>query len=1036
MSPSRSPSLLTVFLDNRHLLVLFIVITLVAGLASLSSLPRLEDPILTNRNPLVLTPFPGATAERVEAIVSEPLERTLREITEIKSIESTSQPGLAVHAIELEDSVTRETNERIFTDIRDKLGEVSARFPEGVGAPFLDDKRNAIAFTLIVSLGWEDGRERNLEILERMAEELGDRLRLLPGTELVRQIGVPEEEIQVWLDAERMADAGFTFDQVAQLMVGADMKAPTGVLRSEAENIQLDIQGAFETLQRIRQIPLRLSPEGGVLRVNDLADVERGASDSISDMAIRDGNRVVLVAARVQPQQRIDRWNEGALQVIRTFEQEAGKGIEVSIVFEQNRYTSSRLKELGNNLLLGAGAVCLVVFFTMGWRAALIIGSALPLTSALTLFLLAASGGQLHQMSIFGMIIALGLLIDNAIVVTDEVRKNLEAGESARNAVAGSIRYLFFPLLSSTLTTMLAFSPITLLPGPAGDFVSSIGSSVILALGSSFVLAMTVIAAVAGIYGHVSSSSRWWSGGMRSSLAGRVMRKGLAWCFRHRLAAIALGLIIPVLGFWSTTQMGDQFFPRTDRNMFEIEVYMPTGTSLDSTRAVTESIEKTIRARPEVRHVHWRLGGSFPTVYYNLIMDTDASPSYAHAIIETDHFDSTSRLVDQLQEELDQTVPEAQILVTKFAQGPPLDGDVEFRLVGPDLKVLQDVGEQIRLLLAEQPGIRHTRVSLPRGEPKLSVIPKEVEARSLGIGLRTLSRQLQSRLDGIQAGTLLEGLTEIPVRLRLRDSQRDSVQDIRNLQILSPQSSEEWIPLSAIARLEYVPTQGEISRKDGRRVNSIKGYARGNVLPIDLTNAVLAQLEASDIVIPEEYDLEVGGESEESAEAIGNLQLYMPLLIVATVAILILSFRSLRLGLLLITVAPLSVGYGLLATWLMGYPMSFNTIIGSLGLMGLAFNSSIVVLAAIRHDPEAAKGNRERIVDCVLGSGRHLLSTTLTTMSSFLPLLLLIGGEFWPPLAVVLFWGVGGSTLLALFFTPILYTFLGFSSPNPIEVPS
>jgi len=1036
MTAARSSSVLTALLDNRHLLVLSIVITLVAGMASLSSLPRLEDPILINRNPLVLTPFPGATAERVEAIVSEPLERALREITEIKSIESTSQPGLAVHAIELEDSVTGETNERIFTDIRDKLAEAAIQFPQGVGAPFLDDKRNAIAFTLIVSVGWEDGAETNLEILERMAEELGDRLRLLPGTELVRQVGVPEEEIQVWLNAERTADAGFTFDQVAQLMIEADMKAPTGVLRSDIQDIQLDIQGAFESLQRIREIPLRLTPEGGVLRVSDLASVERGASDSISDLAIRDGKRVVLVAARVQPQQRIDRWNKEALKVVEQFERETGRGIEVDIVFEQNQYTSTRLAELGNNLLLGAAAVCLVVFLTMGWRAALIIGSALPLTSALTLFLLAASGGQLHQMSIFGMIIALGLLIDNAIVVTDEIRKKLSQGLSPREAVAASVRYLFFPLLSSTLTTMLAFSPITLLPGPAGDFVSSIGSSVILALGSSFVLAMTLIAAIAGIYGQVSSRNAWWRNGLHSARLGRSVRKGLGWSLRHPFLSIPLGLVIPVVGFWSTTQMGDQFFPRTDRNMFEIEVYMPTGTSLDATRSVTTSIEQTLRTHPEVEHVHWRLGGSFPTVYYNLIMDTDASPSYAHAIVQTDHFDSTSRLVDQLQAELDTGFPEAQILVSKFAQGPPLDGDVAFRLVGPELSVLQDLGEQIRLKLAEHPGIMHTRVSLPRGEPKLSVIPKEEEARSMGIGLRSLSRQLQARLDGIQAGTLLEGLTEIPVQLRLLGSERDSVQDIRNLQILSPLAPQEWIPLSAIASLEFVPTQGEISRKDGRRINTIKGYARGDVLPIDITNAVLAELESSDIIIPEEYSLEIGGESEESAEAIGNLQLYLPLLIVATVSILILSFRSLRIGLLLMTVAPLSVGYGLLATWLMGFPMSFNTIIGSLGLMGLAFNSSIVVLAAIRHDPLAAQGDPDRIMDCVLGSGRHLLSTTLTTMSSFLPLLLLIGGEFWPPLAVVLFWGVGGSTLLALFFTPVLYTVIGFSSPKPVNVAS
>lgn len=1009
----------TLFLDNKYLLVLFILITLVAGFSALQSLPRLEDPILTNRNAQILTLFPGATAERVEALITEKIEQELQEIPEIKHLDTTSSSGVSSVAIELEDAVTTENNERIFSEIRDKLADAERQFPAGALAPVFDDKRNAVAFSLILHVAWEDGREEDLGILNRNADLLADRLRQVPGTELVRVYGEVEEEISVNVDPRKTDALGLSFTEIASRLRAADVKAPSGVLRSSQTNLSLQLGGEFDSVQRVQDILLING-----IRLGDVAKVERGVRSPPVEMAYTAGKRGVLVAARVLPNQRVDLWNEQAKAAVATFEDEAGGGLIPQVVFEQNTYTSARLSELAGNLGLGALAVFFVVLVTMGWRASLIVATALPLTSALTLFIVALQGGKLHQMSIFGMIIALGLLIDNAIVVTDEVRKGLANGLPHRQAVSDALHHLFLPLLSSTLTTMLAFMPILLLPGGAGDFVSSIGGSVIIALGSSFVVAMTVVASLAGLFGKTDRGTSWFKQGIKGGVFARGTRRFLTFGLRHPLIGMLVALLLPLAGFVLAGTLGSQFFPRTDRNMFEVAVYLPNETSIGHTRRVSDRVDEVLRNHPEVQEVSWLIGGSFPTVYYNLIMNKDSSAFYSQAIVTTDSFESTNTLIDELQAELDEVVPEAQILVKKFAQGPPVDGDVELRLSGPNVRVLQDLGEDVRRRLAEHPGILHTRVSLPRGEPTVNITADEDQIQMAGLDLTQLATQLQLRTEGILGGFVLEGIEDLPVRIRLDARQRDALNDIENFRFRSPVLPGQWIPLAAVAEVRLEPEVGVISRRDGVRINSIQGYAATGTLPITITNDVMNQLKAEGFSPPAGYTLELGGEAEDQSEALGNLTLYLPILIVATIAILVLSFKNVRIAFILLLVAPLSVGVGLLATWAMSFPLSFNTIIGSLGLMGLAFNSSIVVIAAIRANVKASSGNSDAICNAVTGSGRHLVSTTLTTIASFLPLLLLIGGEFWPPLAIVLAGGVGGSTLLAIFFTPLLYKVL------------
>ncbi len=1018
----KTTSWASAFFRNRHALVLAIVAVLVGGMSSIASLPRLEDPRITNRDPIIITRVPGASAERVETLVTEPLEKALQEIVDIKDIESTSTRGVSLVRVKLKATIDATNNKSVFAEIRDKVEEARQHFPPQAQAPEVDDKRDPAAFTLITAVTWAAAGAPNLNIMNRAAEELATRLRSIPGTELVRLYGAPDEEITVTADPVAIADLGLSAEDLSHTLRSADAKRAAGVLRADQTNVTLEVRGELDSVARIQSIPVISDSQLGIVRIGDIASVERNWRSPASDIAYNNGQRVILVAARMDSQLHIDAWANSAQSLIDAYAIELGSGLQLDPVFEQASYTHNQLTNLVSNLIAGVLVVMAVVMLTMGWRLALVIGIAIPLVVSMVLLGWQFTGNAIQQMSIFGLIIALGLLIDNAIVAADEVARHKQNGLSSLEALERAVHHLAIPLFASTLTTVLAFAPILLLTGSVGEFVGSIGGTVIIALSCSLVVALSVVAALAALFARSpgADGKRWWHTGVRLPMLQRRYRQALEGALRRPLAAIAFALFLPVSGFIAATQLGNQFFPPVDRDMFELKMWLPNNSSIDHTADQALTIEDEVRKFDAVTDVHWRVGGSYPSVFYNLAMSKEFSPYYAHAIIKADSAESARAIIKPMQIALNARFPNAQLVLRQFGQGPPIEADVEYRLYGPSLETLQTLGEQVRLALQSDPDVMHTRTSIPRGEPKLWFSADEDEALLAGLKLTDIASQLESNLEGSIGGTVLENLEQLPVRVRYGADYRASSDDIASMQIVS-KGLDEWTSLQALGTLELRPELGGNTRFNSLRTNRIEGYTVNGALPIDVTRRVLETLEASGFFLPAGYRIEIGGAVEEDREATASLLAYVPLLLTLTVATLVLLFRSATLAGLLGLVGFLSVGPGLLATWAMGFPISFNTILGTLGLVGLAFNNSIVVLAAIRSQAPAREGDASAIVESIAGASRHIFSTTLTTVGGFLPLILFVGGDFWPSLSIVLAGGVFGSTILALVFTPTMY---------------
>ncbi len=1016
------------FYRNPRLLLLTVSLILVAGLSSYVVLPRMEDPLLTERAANINTIFPGADAERVESLVTEKLEEKIREIDEIKEIRSNSRAGVSTIAIELRDDVYEVDS--VWSRIRDKLDDATPQLPAGALDPEFD-QLDVRAYALIVALKWESEGEPSYAVLRRLAEDLEDQLKALGGTEEVDTFGDPNEEIIVEISPERLAALGLTASDVAQQVQSSDAKVAAGQLRSDQGDLLLEVDGELDTLARVESIPIQFGDEGQLVQLSDVADVHKGIADPPQSLAIVDGQRAIALGVLVRSDQRIDRWSAVVDDQLASFADQLPRGVGLSVVFEQNRYVEVRLAGLLVNLLLGGLAVIVVIWLLMGWRNALIVGSALPLAALMVLTGMRFLEIPIHQMSVTGLIIALGLLIDNAIVIVDEVTEKMRGGATAAAAVSKSVQHLAVPLFGSTLTTALAFGPIALMPGPAGEFVGSIAVSVILAIASSFFLAMTVVPAFTAFSqgARVGDSGRtalrsWWRDGFSHPGLTAAYRATLDRVFRRPIVGIALGVTLPVLGFLQARHLPEQFFPPADRDQIQVEFELASQASLAETLATAEQIRARMLAHGSVKQVHWFLGESAPTFYYNVIPRRKNTPRYAQALVQLKDAKDAREVIHQLQHELDTSVPHARVLVRQLEQGPPFDAPVEVRLYGPDLERLRELGDDIRSALAQTPDVIHTRAELSEAVPKLTLAVDEEEALLAGLDHAAIAAQLNATLEGAVGGSILEATEELPVRVRVAGVERSELARIASLDLLpsSAKGTDAYagIPLSALADIDLEPELTAIPRFNGRRMNEVQAFITAGVLPAEVLTQFEERIARSGFELPPGYFFEFGGEAAKRDEAIGNLMASVSVLVVMMVATLVLSFGSFRMAAIIGSVAALSVGLGLGALWLFGFPFGFMAIVGTMGLVGVAINDAIVVLAALREDEDARIGEPTAVREVVVRSTRHIVATSLTTMAGFTPLLL-AGGGFWPPLAVAIAGGVSGATILALYYVPSAY---------------
>ncbi|MEO1551204.1 MAG: efflux RND transporter permease subunit, partial [Pseudomonadota bacterium] len=617
-------------LTFRHprLVALIILVLVSAGLSSFLSLGRQEDPTITNLFATVTTQFPGADPARVEALVTAEIEEELREIAEVAEVTSVSRSGVSVVSIELIETLQDAKIEQVWTEVRDAVEDARATFPAGALAPEVNSE-GISAYSAVIAIAAEH-EGVPISLLDRYAQSLADTLRAIPSTRAVDRFGEPEEEVLVTIDPNQAAALGLTAQDISRRIAAADGKVQSGRLQGAAD-LTITVSGEIEDLARIRQVVLRENAQGATVTVGDIATLTRGPRDPAVEAAFANGQEAVLIGVLAQDNVQIDRWMGFVRDELAATADDVPYGISQTLLFDQSGYTITRLRDVLVNMAIGVGLVVAVLFVTLGVRAALIVSLVLPIVSLATLATMNMIGLPLHQMSVTGLIVALGLLVDAAIVMCDEVRKRLAAGLPREDAAGDAVRRLAAPLLASTVTTALAFTPMILLPGPAGDFVGSIAIAVVLMLIWSFAIALTITPALAAwtLKGQTPDAHR------RPGLMARAFAQSIRLAVHNPLRAIALSLILPVLGFASFPTLTAQFFPGVDRDQFYLEVDMPPGTSLAKTKEVALQMDALLREEDGVKTVYWSIGKSGPAFYYNITGGRSQEPGFAQAMVTT-----------------------------------------------------------------------------------------------------------------------------------------------------------------------------------------------------------------------------------------------------------------------------------------------------------------------------------------------------------------------------------------------------------------
>ncbi len=1020
----------TAGIRKPRLLIMMIALLVVGGLSSWSVLPQMEDPVLTSRAATISTRYPVADAEQVEALVTDRIEKAIREVEEIKEIRSQSRSGASLITIELRDDVTE--SGPIWSRIRGKVEDSIVDLPPGASRPQFDEL-DVRAFAWIGGLAWKSDVQPNYAILGRFAKNLEDRIRNLSGTDDVSKFGLPEEVIVVEIDPSLLANSGLSAADVAASILADDARNATGFLRSKNETLAVEMANQLATVDAIRQLPVKTGSEASqFVVVADVANVDRTIADPPSELGQIDGRPALLVGAMVRNRSRIDDWRSELEVVLEQFRGELPPAIELKTVLDQNIYVQGRLSELLWNLALGSLAVLFVVWLLMGWRNAVMVSTALPLVSLAVLSGMRTLGIPVHQMSVAGLIIALGLLIDNAIVIVDSVSSQLRKGKSRIEAVGETGRILSIPLLASTLTTAFSFAPICLMEGPAGEFVGSMAINVIIAVASSLFISLMIIAPMAAIldrFTNTGSRPKNRNAGLPPGfllpLFKRVLRTAIA-----RPALTTLGCLgLSFAGLFALTTLPDQFFPPAGRDQFNIELELPQNASFAELSRLTEQVSDELLQHPRVTQSTWLIGRSAPTFYYNIVTRRLQAREFAQAIVQLDSKENSVQIIRDVQNSLQEKFPQARLIARQLEQGPPFAAPVELRFFGPDLETLKDLGERARKLLSEIPDVVHTRVELNEAIPTVQIDVSSEDARRIGLRPGEIARQLNSQLEGAASGFVLQDTEQIPVRVRVASEQRGSFQDLRNMDIVLPQSanatvdSDRRVPLSAIAKLKLTPKAAAINRLRSTRMQEIQVYTTAGVLPSKVLADLNRKMELENFLIPPGYKLTYGGEASKRNDAVGNLLASVGVLIAAMVTTLVLSIGSFRGAFLIGMVAFMAIGFGGASLFLFGYAFGFMAIVGIMGLIGIAINDSIVVLTALREDPEACSGDAEGILRVTLHETRHVLATTFTTIAGFCPLIV-AGGGFWPPMAIAIAGGVVGCTLLALVFVPSSFAWI------------
>jgi len=1005
---------------NYPITLALFVLFLVMGVGSFLSMPQREDPKLDIANIIVVAVYPGASPEDIESQVVDPIEASINELDDLKEVVSTIRAGVAITEVEFDFGV--ESDEKL-DDVQRQINNIQEELPEGLYQ--LDVQKittstvNILQLALVSETAGYDDMEKEAERVRKMIEKQD-------GVRKVEVEAFPEQEVRIALDPVQMEQMGISINDVEQAIKSNNANIPGGAVKVANKLFNIKTSGAYEDLSEIRNTVVG-AREGQLIYLKNIADVFFAFED---DRWLARYNGVPAVYINVQQK---DEYN--IFDVVNPIGEKLDNWdlppqMELVSVFDQSEGVSSRVSGFLMNLLQGILLVGVIIFLALGYRSASIVMLAIPLSILIGLFLVEQRGYALQQMSIAGLVVALGLLVDNSIAVIENIERYLAMGYSRVEAAVQGTQQLTAPIISATLTTVFAFVPIVLMPDVTGAFIKALPITVIATLLASLLVALTLTPFLSSRIlkdntGQSSSSGTWLYRQMGRFVAGPY-RTVLQWALDHRLAAISIAGVSLIGAFSLFPLVGVTFFPKAEKPQFRVTVSLPNGSNLEATDRAVRFVEEVLSEREEVRSFAANVGHGNPRIYYNVV-STNYTSSFGEVFVRLKDYDVSTfyPLLDELREELS-SYTGARIDVREFVQGPPSEAPVAIKIYGEDLDKLRKYALQVENIVRQTEGAINVENPLRTNSTDLYFRINRDKAMMLGVPVFAVDNTVRTFVNGASVGTYREtDGDDYPIVMRYAFDEKFKIGDFDRISVQS--ASGRFVPLKHLARIEFEEAPSRIAHLDYDRTASVladlgQGYTLDPVV-----NSIRDELD--EIPWEKGYSYEFKGDLESRNESFGGMGVASVIALVLILGVLILQFKSFLQPLIIFSALPLAMIGSILALLVTGIPFSFTGFIGLTSLIGIAINNSIVLVDFANE--ELAKGGNIREAVTQAGEVRFIpiVLTTMTTILGLLPLTL-AGGSLWAPMGWVIIGGLVSSTFFVLLLVPVFYQLLTRKSKN------
>lgn len=1005
-------------IEKKTITLVFTFILLAGGVTAFINLGRLEDPQYTIKQAVVYTQYPGASAQEVENEVTETLETEIQQLAQLKKVESSSRRGLSVITVEIRDQYAKEALQQIWDELRRKISAAQLELPPGAGPSVVNDDFGDVYGIFFAVSG--DGY--SYAEMKTFVDMLRRELLLVDQVAKVSLYGVQSECVYVEMSNNRMSQLGIAPTQIYAALQQKNLVSNAGDVRVGSEYIPIDLTGDFQTADQIGNMLISGGGTNNLIRLRDVAEIKRGYIDPATNLLRYDGRPAIGVGISIVPGGNVIRLGEAVKQKLKVLEYKIPVGMELNVINYQSELVQESVNGFLVNLLEAVIIVIVVLMIFMGLRSGLIIGSVLLLTIGATFLIMYVQGVNLQRISLGALVLALGMLVDNAIVVTEGILIQRSTGVESKEAAAQTVKQTAMPLLGATAVAILAFAALGLSKNSAGEFTRSLYQVMLYSLLSSWVLAVTVTPLLC----HMFLKPKKLNVGqdVYHGLIFRWYRRLLTRALRFRVATILSMVVLLAVSMYGFQFVPKSFFPASSRPEFLVDYWLPEGTHIERTAADLREIEKYVEGLPGVNGVTTFIGQGSLRYVLSLAPEFPNS-AYGQLKISVDDYRKIDELSRQVQDYIAAQYPDAISLPQKFALGPGEPGKIRARFIGQDPDVLRRLAEQALDVMRKNPNAKDLRQDWRQRIKVLRPVIADAQAERNAIGPQEVAAAIRESFAGRSVGIYRDGDDLLQIIVRPPDSERSRVDALNSRQIWSP-AAGKMIPLTqVVSQFDTTWEDGIIKRINRERaIEAICDQKSGTAEA--LRTAIAQEIEA--IPLPTGYTLEWGGEYEDSNDANQSVLVNMPLTMLLMVLIVIMLFNALRQPLIIFLCLPLAVigvTAGLLAS---GMPLGFMAILGFISLTGMLIKNSVVLIDQIDIEIRLGKSTLNAIMDASVSRVRPVMMAAITTVLGMAPLL---QDAFYSSMAVTIMSGLTFATILTLIVVPVLYAVFFRADPVP-----